>query len=246
MSWRARKTAGRIESCRNRDLRIPIERDRRQHRAVRHRVLFRHLHPVAGARKWGRSWEGARTFRKSTRTAVGEFSMEQAISLEELAEAKQAGKFADCLIPLESLLTNFPRVNVLPVVEKRCASWHEVQHHDRAASSRPRREASRCDDAARWRGTEAAAPAGFQPAGQADRHCRSRCSTHVPTHRSIRSPAVAYPRRVKRSFPKYFGLSGLPITRWQILNAPSDIGSPSQLELRECSSIQVIRCFESS
>ena len=54
-----------------------------------------------------------------TRTAVGEFSMEQAITLEELAEAKQAGKFADRLIPLEGLLTNFPRVNVLPVVEKR-------------------------------------------------------------------------------------------------------------------------------
>src|SRR5256712_8568833 len=54
-----------------------------------------------------------------TRTAVGEFSLEQAITLEELAEAKQAGKFTDCLIPLESLLTNFPRVNVLPVVEKR-------------------------------------------------------------------------------------------------------------------------------
>ena len=54
-----------------------------------------------------------------TRTAVGEFSMEQAITLEELAEAKRAGRFADCLIPLEGLLTNFPRVNVLPVVEKR-------------------------------------------------------------------------------------------------------------------------------
>src|SRR5438034_1029774 len=54
-----------------------------------------------------------------TRTAVGEFSLEQAITLEELAEAKQAGKFADRLIPLESLLANFPRVNVLPVIEKR-------------------------------------------------------------------------------------------------------------------------------
>src|SRR5260370_777165 len=54
-----------------------------------------------------------------TRTAVGEFSMEQAISLEELAEAKRAGKFADRLIPLEGLLSDFPRVNVLPVVEKR-------------------------------------------------------------------------------------------------------------------------------
>jgi tRNA pseudouridine55 synthase len=53
------------------------------------------------------------------RTAVGEFSLGQAILLEELAEAKRAGKFADCLIRLENLLPNFPRVNVLPVIEKR-------------------------------------------------------------------------------------------------------------------------------
>jgi len=53
------------------------------------------------------------------RTAVGEFSLEQAIPLEELAEAKTAGKFGDCLIRLEHLLPNFPRVNVLPVIEKR-------------------------------------------------------------------------------------------------------------------------------
>jgi tRNA pseudouridine55 synthase len=54
-----------------------------------------------------------------TRTAVGEFSLDQAIPLEELAEAKQQGKFADCLIRLENLLPNLPRANVLPVVEKR-------------------------------------------------------------------------------------------------------------------------------
>jgi tRNA pseudouridine55 synthase len=54
-----------------------------------------------------------------TRTAVGEFSLEQAITLEELLQAKKSGKFSECLIPLESLLTNYPRVNVLPVVEKR-------------------------------------------------------------------------------------------------------------------------------
>jgi tRNA pseudouridine55 synthase len=54
-----------------------------------------------------------------TRTAVGEFSLEQAISLEELAEARKAGRFADCLIKLENLLQSFPRVNVLPVIEKR-------------------------------------------------------------------------------------------------------------------------------
>jgi tRNA pseudouridine55 synthase len=54
-----------------------------------------------------------------TRTAVGEFSLEQAIALEELAEASRAGRFANCLIKLENLLPNFPRINVLPVVEKR-------------------------------------------------------------------------------------------------------------------------------
>jgi tRNA pseudouridine55 synthase len=54
-----------------------------------------------------------------TRTAVGEFSIEQAIDLEELAQAARAGKFADRLIPLEHLLPNFPRANVLPVVERR-------------------------------------------------------------------------------------------------------------------------------
>lgn len=53
------------------------------------------------------------------RTAVGEFSQEQAIKLEELAETARAGKLASCLIRLENLLPNFPRVNVLPVIERR-------------------------------------------------------------------------------------------------------------------------------
>jgi tRNA pseudouridine55 synthase len=54
-----------------------------------------------------------------TRTAVGEFSLEQGVKLEELAEATRAGKFADYLIRLDNLLPNFPRVNVLPIVERR-------------------------------------------------------------------------------------------------------------------------------
>ena len=53
------------------------------------------------------------------RTAVGEFSLEQAVTLEELAQAKKDGKFASCLIPLENLLPNFPRANVLPVLEQK-------------------------------------------------------------------------------------------------------------------------------
>jgi tRNA pseudouridine55 synthase len=54
-----------------------------------------------------------------TRTAVGEFSIEQAIGLEELAVAAQAGRLAELVIPLEGLLPNFPRANVLPVIERR-------------------------------------------------------------------------------------------------------------------------------
>jgi len=54
-----------------------------------------------------------------TRTAVGEFSLDQAAKLEELAEASRLGKFADYLIRLDNLLPNFPRVNVLPIIERR-------------------------------------------------------------------------------------------------------------------------------
>ena len=50
---------------------------------------------------------------------MGEFSLEQAIKLEELAEANRAGRFYDCMIRLENLLPNFPRINVLPVIERR-------------------------------------------------------------------------------------------------------------------------------
>lgn len=53
------------------------------------------------------------------RTAVGEFALDQAIPVEELHAAANAGRFGDCVIPLERLLPNLPRVNVLPVVERR-------------------------------------------------------------------------------------------------------------------------------
>lgn len=54
-----------------------------------------------------------------TRLAVGEFSLEQAVKLEELAGAAGTSGFAGYLIKLENLLPNFPRANVLPVVERR-------------------------------------------------------------------------------------------------------------------------------
>jgi tRNA pseudouridine55 synthase len=53
------------------------------------------------------------------RTAVGEFSLDQAIDLNELANAAREGKFQSCLIALENLLPDYPRTNVLPVLEKK-------------------------------------------------------------------------------------------------------------------------------
>jgi tRNA pseudouridine55 synthase len=53
------------------------------------------------------------------RTAVGEFTLDHAVPLDELAADAKAGKIASRVIRLESLLGELPRATVLPVVEKR-------------------------------------------------------------------------------------------------------------------------------
>lgn len=54
-----------------------------------------------------------------SRTAVGEFTLDQAASLEELAEDSKAGRIAERVIRLEGMLADLPRATVLPIVEKR-------------------------------------------------------------------------------------------------------------------------------
>ncbi|HEV2490246.1 MAG TPA: tRNA pseudouridine(55) synthase TruB [Candidatus Acidoferrales bacterium] len=53
------------------------------------------------------------------RTAVGEFTLDQAIALEDLAAAARSGRVQDCIIPLHGLLPDLPRVTVLPILERR-------------------------------------------------------------------------------------------------------------------------------
>jgi tRNA pseudouridine55 synthase len=53
------------------------------------------------------------------RTAVGEFTIDRAISLEDLAEDAKAGNLASRVIPVANLLAELPRAVVLPILEKR-------------------------------------------------------------------------------------------------------------------------------
>lgn len=53
------------------------------------------------------------------RTAVGEFTLDQAVLLEEFAEAAREGRSAEWILAMDRLLPSLPRVNVLPVVERR-------------------------------------------------------------------------------------------------------------------------------
>jgi tRNA pseudouridine55 synthase len=62
-----------------------------------------------------------------TRTAVGEFTLDQAITLDEFEKVVQAGKTADWIVPLGRLLLELPRVNVLPIVERRVRHGSKFQ-----------------------------------------------------------------------------------------------------------------------
>ena len=53
------------------------------------------------------------------RTAVGEFTLDHAVALDDLAQDARAGRLADRIIRLENLLADLPRATVLPIVEKR-------------------------------------------------------------------------------------------------------------------------------
>jgi len=53
------------------------------------------------------------------RTAVGEFTLDHARSLDEVAAAARSGRLNDVVVPLENLLQDLPRTTVLPIVERR-------------------------------------------------------------------------------------------------------------------------------
>ncbi len=80
------------------------------------------------------------------RTAVGEFTLDHAVPLAELAEDAKSGKIAARVIRLEDLLPELPRATVLPDHREARAARSEVQFAARANSARP------CDSGARRAG----------------------------------------------------------------------------------------------
>ena len=56
------------------------------------------------------------------RTAVGEFTLDQAVKLETFEQAASEGRAREWVLPLEHLLPNLPSVTVLPAIE------HRVRH----------------------------------------------------------------------------------------------------------------------
>jgi tRNA pseudouridine55 synthase len=74
------------------------------------------------------------------RTAVGEFTLDQAVTLEELEAAARSGRAAELILPLEVLLPNLPRVTVLPIIERRVR--HGTRFNVQVAQIQPGRVAT--------------------------------------------------------------------------------------------------------
>lgn len=70
-----------------------------------------------------------------TRTAVGEFTLDQSIALNDLEQAVRAGKAAEWIVPLSRLLPEVPSVVVQPMVEHRVR--HGAQFQISLAQIRP-------------------------------------------------------------------------------------------------------------
>ena len=125
-----------------------------------------------------------------TRLAVGEFSLEQAIKLEELAEARASRKVCRLSDPAGKFAAEFSAGECAAGCRAARASRHEVQCDDLANSAGARGAAAGCDVGTRRRRASAAATARLQSARQTDRHRGSGGSANVSAHRGVRATAL--------------------------------------------------------
>ncbi len=89
------------------------------------------------AHEMGQMLECGAHLEKIVRTAVGEFTLDQAVKVEEVAASAREGKFTDWLVPLERLLPELPRITVLPIIER--AVRHGAKFNVQIAQIQPGR-----------------------------------------------------------------------------------------------------------
>lgn len=89
----------------------------------------------------GKLQGGGAHLSEITRTAVGEFTLGQAATLEDFAHAAKEGRLQEYLIRLEAVLPDLPCVTVLPIIERRIrhgakfnVSLAQIQPGSRAAA----------------------------------------------------------------------------------------------------------------
>jgi len=102
------------------------------------------------AHEMGRSSDMARISRKLNESSRRIFAG-ASVKLEELAEGTRAGKVADYLIRLRICWPNFPKVNVLPIIEPARAARNQVHITFGASSAWPPRTCARRDHRTGWR-----------------------------------------------------------------------------------------------
>jgi tRNA pseudouridine55 synthase len=89
------------------------------------------------AHEMGQMLECGAHLEKIVRTAVGEFTLDQAVKVEEVAASAREGKFTEWLVPLERLLPELPRITVLPIIER--AVRHGAKFNVQIAQIQPGR-----------------------------------------------------------------------------------------------------------
>ena len=87
------------------------------------------------AHELGRSQGSGAHVTEIVRTAVGEFTLDQTVTLGEVEEAVQKRKLGELVIPLERLLPDLPCVTVLPIIERRVR--HGAQFNVSSAHIQP-------------------------------------------------------------------------------------------------------------
>lgn len=88
------------------------------------------------------------------RTAVGEFTLDQAVKLEELEASAKQGRLFEWVLPIERLLPDLPSVTVLPLVERRVrhgTRFNVQMAHIQPGRANPAQGAPAQLDSGEWR-----------------------------------------------------------------------------------------------